>query len=263
MKVDSHTHSKFSADGREEIDLMVENAKAEGAEYIAITDHCDMDTLQVGNVVPVPWSQLDLDAYFADFNRVKAKTEGIYLAFGIEAGFDKRANKLYEELIAKWPFDVVINSVHFVDGYDAYFPYYFENKTKETTYTRYLETVYDSLFATYQFDIVGHIGYCVRNAPYKDNVIHYADNSELIDRIFKKIIELDKALEVNLHNGMVPNIELLRRYFELGGRKISFGSDAHRGDVLKDYDETSKVLKLIGFTHFSIFKKRIEERVEI
>lgn len=262
MKVDTHTHSKFSADGRERIDTMVESAKAQGAGYIAITDHCDMDTLQEGNKVPIPWRQLDLPAYYADFLRVQKQTQGIYVAFGIEAGFDKRANYLYEEVINKYPFDVVINSVHFVDGWDVYFPYYFENKTKAEAYTLYLETVYESLFATYKFDIVGHLGYCVRNAPYPDSVMYYRDNAELIDKILNKIIELDTVLEVNRHNGLVPNQEVLQRYFDLGGRKISFGSDAHRGDVLKDYDETCEVLKKIGFTHLSIFKQHKEELIE-
>ncbi|HKL93790.1 MAG TPA: histidinol-phosphatase HisJ family protein [Clostridia bacterium] len=263
MKVDTHTHSKFSADGREEIDTMVATAKAEGAGYIAITDHCDMDTLQEGNIVPVPWRQLDLPAYYADISRVQEKTQGICVAFGIEAGFDKRANSLYEDLIAKYPFDIVLNSVHFVDGWDAYFPYYFENKTKAQAYTRYLETVYDSLFVPYKFDIVGHVGYCVRNAPYEDSTMHYSDNAELIDKILLKIIKLDTVLEVNRHNGLVPNLEILQRYYDLGGRKIAFGSDAHRGDVLKDYDETCRILKKIGFTHFSIFKQHIEEMVTI
>lgn len=271
MKVDSHNHSKFSADGSVEISVMVQNAKAVGGNYLAITDHCDKDTLQEGNVVPVPWRQLDLEAYKADFDRVRSEVEAenkrtgdnFYLAFGIEAGFDKRANKLYEELIPSYPFDVVINSVHFVDGYDAYFPYFFEGKTKEHCYTRYLETVYDSLFVNYHFDIVGHIGYCVRNAPYEDSVMHYADNPELIDKILKRVIELDKALEVNRHSKLVPNVEILERYYALGGRKLSFGSDAHRGDVFKDYDETCEILKKIGFTHFSYFIKHKEFNAEL
>ncbi len=264
MKVDSHTHSKFSPDGREEIQTMVNNALSNGAEYLAITDHCDKDVLQEGNNPPEPWSQLDLDAYYAEFLRVKQNnTNSLYLAFGIETGYDKRASKDYEKVIAKYPFDVIINSVHFVDGWDVYFPPFFEGRTKQKAYLSYLNNVFESLSAPYDFDIVGHIGYCVRNAPYQDPVMHYEENKEIIDKILKKVIALDKALEVNTHAKMAPNVEILQRYFELGGRKISFGSDAHRGDVLKDYDEVSKLLKEIGFTHFSIFKQRKEEKVEI
>lgn len=262
-KGDTHTHSKFSSDGSVEIDLMVQNARNAGASYLAITDHCDFDVIQEGNSIPIPWRPIDLDAYYADFLRVREKTKDLYLAFGIEAGYDGHANDKYTEIIERYPFDVVINSVHFVKGWDAYFPYFFDGKTKQEAYTMYLETVLESLDAPYPFNIVGHIGYCVRNAPYADNVMHYGENAELIDIILKKVIETGAALEINLHNAMTPNIEIITRYYELGGRKISYGSDAHRGDVFKDYDKTAKMLREMGFTHFSVFKKRVEEKIEI
>ncbi|NLZ25286.1 MAG: histidinol-phosphatase HisJ family protein [Clostridiales bacterium] len=259
MKVDSHSHSKFSPDGHAEIAEMAAKAKELGAGYLAITDHCDKDALQPGNEVPVPWRQLDIDAYYSDYKMVKAGERELYLAFGIEAGYDHRAEKLYREIIDKYPFDVVINSVHFVEGWDVYFPYFFEGKTKDVAYRMYFEKVYESLFADYPYDIVGHIGYCVRNAPYPDPVIHYEDYSDLLEPILRTIIRLGKTLEVNTHHDMCPNIEILKKYYEFGGRKISFGSDAHRGDVLKDYDKVSKTLKEIGFTHYTYFKQHIEE----
>lgn len=264
MKADTHTHSKHSPDGYVDIAAMAQTAVDLGADYLAITDHCDMDTQQEGNKVPVPWRLLDLEAYQADFFKVKEEfKDKIYLAFGIEAGYDKRANGAYQDIISRYNFDIVINSVHFVSGWDAYFPYFFDGKIKSEAYTMYLEAVYESLFAPYRFDIVGHVGYCVRNAPYEDKVMHYADNPELIDKIFLKVIELKKALEVNRHNSIIPNIEMLQRYHDLGGRKISFGSDAHRGDVFNKYQETCEILKKIGFTQFTIFKQGKEEQIEI
>lgn len=265
MKADSHTHSKFSPDGSVDIDIMAKNAIERGAEYLAITDHCDKDVLQEGNKILVePWPQLDLNAYYEDYKNQTKKFEDFYLAFGIEAGFDKRANYLYQEIIEKYPFDVVINSVHFIEGYDGYFADYYLSRTKDVAYKTYLDKIYESLLVNYSYNIVGHIGYCVRNAPYEDRDLHYDDAPEHIDAICKKIIELGKVMEVNSHVDLLtPNAEIVQRYFELGGRKISFGSDAHKGDVLKDYDKTIKMLKNVGFEYLTIFKKQEEKRILI
>ena len=263
MKVDSHTHSKFSPDGVEEISVMTKRAKELGACYLAITDHCDKDALQAGNEVPVPWRQLDIEAYYNDYKKVKQEERDIYLAFGIEVGYDHRAEKEYFDLIEKYPFDVVINSVHFVEGWDVYFSYYFDGKAKDTAYRMYLEKVYESLLADYPYDVVGHVGYCVRNAPYDDPVLHYDDYADLLEPILRTIVRLGKTLEVNTHHLMCPNAEVLKKYYEFGGRKITFSSDAHKGDVLKDYDEVRVVLKEIGFTHYTVFKQHQEEWIEI
>ena len=51
--------------------------------------------------------------------------------FGIEAGFAPGACEGYIETFKKYPFDVVINSVHFVDHYDVYFlnPFIFRSNS--------------------------------------------------------------------------------------------------------------------------------------
>ncbi|MBR4950903.1 MAG: histidinol phosphate phosphatase, partial [Clostridia bacterium] len=55
----------------------------------------------------------------------------------------------------------------------------------------------------------------------------------------------------------LPNEDLLRFYFELGGRDISLGSDAHRADHMGlRFKETAEMLKNIGFTHYTHFKNR-------
>lgn len=79
----------------------------------------------------------------------------------------------------------------------------------------------------------------------------------------KGIISRDKALEINFHHEMAPQRDIIERYYELGGRKISYGSDAHRGDICKNFDEACKMLKEIGFTHLSTFVKHREVLVPI
>ena len=145
---------------------------------------------------------------------------------------------------------------------------YFEGKSKEYAYSRYLEQVRLSLDAPYPFDIVGHVGYVSRKAPYADRKIRYADYAALYDEILKTIIEKDKILEVNsssrgAESEFLPDTDVLRRYFELGGRKVSFGSDAHWTERIADKaDLVFRALKEIGFSFLTI-PQRVHLSVEL
>ena len=102
-----------------------------------------------------------------------------------------------------------------------------------------------------------------RNAPYINKKLEYADYPDKFERILKGIIDRGKALEVNTHTTLFPTEEILRKYYEFGGRKVSFGSDSHHAELCKDYENTCKLLKEIGFTHFSVFTAHKEELVPI
>ena len=84
-----------------------------------------------------------------------------------------------------------------------------------------------------------------------------------IDQIFRLLIQKDKALEVNT-SGLrqkigrtLPDLPLLRRYRELGGRLVTLGSDAHcTEDLGKGIDEGMETLKAAGFTEFALYVQR-------
>jgi histidinol-phosphatase (PHP family) len=179
---------------------------------------------------------------------------------GAEFGFARNpeAHRLYAEAVATHSPDYVINSVHTNGQYDYYDPAAFEGRDKKTVYSEYLALVRESLDVTYPYDIVGHLGYCTRRAPYKDSEMHYDEFADQLDDILKTVIAKDKILEVNTSTSnqpvdFLPHREILEHYFALGGRKISYGSDAH--DCARICDKRSlvlDVLKEIGFTHLTI-----------
>lgn len=267
---DSHVHSQNSHDGRVSLAKDVAVAKEKGLEYLSITDHCDYDFEYGKCTAPVKWNFLDLDKYYADYLSTKKeldadKNNTLTFCFGIEAAYcDKEiCFEKYKEIESKYPFDVVINSVHCVNGQDVYFKKAFLFKPKKKVYGDYLDTILKSLDAPYQYDIVAHIGYIAHGAPYRDRFLRYADFPDKIDAILKGIIERNKALEVNFHHEMNPPRDIIERYYELGGRKISYGSDAHRGDLCKEYESVSNMLLEIGFTHYSVFVRHEERLIPI
>lgn len=270
IKVDSHVHTRNSHDGKLPISDIVARAKSLGVSYICTTDHVDYDIFYGGCKAPVKWGSIDMDAYYNEWKAAKSalyddKNNALTLGFGIEASFCDSAvvSKKYLELMDRYSFDAVINSVHCVKGKDAYFRNYFFFKPKHIAYGDYLDEVLKSLDAPYRYEIVAHIGYLRHGAPYRDKDLRYSDFPKKIDAILHGVIERGKTLEVNCHHDIVPYRDILERYYELGGRKISYGGDSHRGELCNRFEEVSKLLSEIGFTHYSVFLNRKELLVPI
>lgn len=262
--IDCHTHSTFSLDGKENLEAMMTEARRKGLEYLATTEHCDMDYYRRGIDVPM----LDVDAYLEEHSRLKrALFNGtIYYAAGVELGYDPYAVDDYRAILDKYDFDVVINSVHLVDGDDVYYESYYNGRRKEDYYGDYFRTVRESLDVPYGYDVVGHIGYAMRYAPDKELD---EESTGLVRDIFKRIIELDKTIELNSHVkltglGSVPTRKMLSIYRELGGENITFSSDAHLSARLADrYEEVSSAAKELGYKYYAIFKNRKREMIKI
>lgn len=266
---DTHIHTRNSHDGKLPIAEIVNIARQKGVAYICTTDHCDFD-LKYGKCYAPYRKYLDLDKYYNEWKIAKRAldddaTSDLNMCFGIEAGFcdNQKTIDAYLRAQDEYPFDVVINSVHCVDGKEAYFSSAFWFKSKKTMYAHYLDTVLKSLDAPYEYDIVAHIGYITHGAPYRDKALRYADFPEQIDAILHGIIERGKTLEINFHHEMNPPCDIIKRYYELGGRKVSYGGDSHRGEICAHYGEVAEILKKIGFTHFSVFEKHVESLMPI
>lgn len=258
---DIHTHSAFSADGESPLSQMLDRAAGLGTAFYGVSDHFDYDYLADGVLVhgkPVP--MIDAEAYFSEARRLqKAYAGRMRVLVGGEFGFSKTpaAQAMYREAIGRFSPDFVVNSVHTVDGADVWFPESFVGKTRDAAYRGYLEAVLESLSAPYPYDIVAHLGYVSRNAPYPDKILHASDYPDLLDEILSGIVAHGKILEVNSSargaGDFLPGRDILERYFLLGGRKVSFASDAHRADAIGRGRETVvRTLNEIGFPGITV-----------
>lgn len=263
IKLDLHTHTTFSADGISPLGEMVAEAQAQGMRYYGVSDHFDYDYMtEHAKINGKEIDYIDEAAYFAAGRALQTglKSDRLKLLIGGEFGYSSlgECKQMYLDVIGRYRPDFVVNSVHRCDGYDCWFGEYFQERSKELAYGRYLETVRESLDAPYGYDIVAHIGYVSRNAPYPDPKISYSDFSDLYDEILSAIVAKGKILEVNTsprHAGsdFLPDTDVLSRYYELGGRKISYGSDAHGvSRVGEKYECVLSALRSIGFTGFTV-----------
>ena len=264
---DFHTHTTFSHDGKNTPAEMLDAAQKKGLAFYGVSEHFDYDydvSLMSDELYQYTRNG-EPDEYFHALRHLQEDYEGVMnVAVGAEFAYsnDEKVQGRYALTYEKYRPDFVINSVHSIGGVDfAYMDYEKDAhlyKDKKEVLGRYFQLVRQSLDAPYPYDIVGHIGYAARYVPFEDKTISLEDFGEQIDDILLTIIQKDKILEINtanktLPNHTIPSRNIIERYFALGGRKVSFGSDAHFVERIADKrEEVVEMLKEIGFTHFTI-----------
>ncbi len=253
--LDTHTHTLYSFDGRDSAIDMANKGKELNLEYMAFTDHYDRDYVYIDRYSYV--GQIDVENYVKGVT--KLKEEYPFLAMGIELGYSELAEKDYVTLLKNYKFDYVLNSIHTVDGMDVYNSEYFLDKTKHQAYSEYLKKVLKSTNANYPYNAISHIGFARKNSTYQDNYMPIEEYADIVDAIFVSIIEKGKTLEVNSNvktKDFMPCKDFLKRYYELGGRSISFASDAHVASRVCDmYEEACELVKSIGFTYWTVYRE--------
>ena len=275
---DLHTHTTYSHDGKNTPAEMLAAAQRAGLAFYGVSEHFDYDydLSLVDEELRTAIQNSNPEAYFHALRHLQEDYEGVMnVAVGAEFGYsDKQeVQGRYALTYEKHRPDYVINSVHSMLGMDFAFADFVGDKKfcgdKKEIFGRYLKLVRDSLDVPYHYDIVGHIGYVARYVPFEDKTISLEEFGEQIDDILQTIIQKDKILEVNSANKTLPNRtipawNIVERYFALGGRKVSFGSDAHFVERIADKrGEVVEMLKKIGFTYITVPFRGEHIKVEI
>ncbi len=247
MIADKHLHTHFSTDSEEEPENVIKRAIELKMDEICITDHYDIDMPGGGFI-------FDPDRYFETMTRLKEKYKDVInVCIGVEIGLEERVSAKVDRLVKAYPWEYKIGSIHLVDGKDPYHRNQFDMSDEEF-YRRYFQCSLEGIRSCDGFDTFGHLDYVLRYGYKKDEEYSYEKNADLIDEILSELIKRDIALEINtagLRKGLKyphPYPETLKRYKELGGKKLVFGSDAHQAqDIGADFDEALDYVKKYGF----------------
>lgn len=225
---DFHLHSSVSFDSDAPAEAIVEAARRAGLTEICFTEHLDYAR-------NIPREEL---AFTAGTYRTKLDRSfpgDIVVRHGVEVGMTPWNRQITEQDLTEYPYDFVIGSVHFVDDKDIYYPEFWTGTGPEGE-RRYLEEVLECVCIHDSFDVLGHLTYpakCPANPSPRP--IPCGEYQTLIDELLLTLIRKGKGLEVNTSGydkiGVpFPHAEYLRRYYDLGGRIITVGSDAHSPD---------------------------------
>ncbi len=248
--LDQHVHCKYSPDSSEEISNYVKVAKENGDPFITITDHFDIFEKLQGKL------PFDHDYIYHitkqyeefDFNQD-------YVKLGIEVGFNPEKVEFIKEFLSKRNYSVILLSIHEIDPYGIVFmkpESYLDNGISYSEVVSiYYDQMYQSITSGIDYDVLTHMGYVFRYVQ----GINYLDYKEDIKKILTQVIKDDKIIEINTgciryekYDTYNFYLFLLKLYKDLGGKKVTLNSDAHRvEDYNGRFDDGLKVIKEAGF----------------
>lgn len=262
---DCHVHTNVSHDGISSLNDYITLGKEKGVDEITFTEHWDDYTGLKTNL-----KTLDLEKYREEY--LKTKNDNILKTnFGIEIGLQPDIVEKVQMIVKHYPFDFIIGSSHITCKKDmAMDKSFFENLSRKEAYLKYFKEVLENIKLYNDFDVYGHIDYVVRYGGYDENKIDYMEFQEILDEILLALIKKDKGIEINtsgIRYGLKnphPNIDIIKRYKELGGKIITMGSDAHKiGDLANNFDVAFDILESVGFKDVAVYHNRIPDFYKI
>lgn len=263
VTADMHTHSENSHDSVCTIEDMCLSQMEKGTTVFAVTDHCDVYSFEDYDIfTPIQHA----------YNTVQSLKEKYAGKCEILAGVEISEGIWHKEELEKienlCDYDVILQSVHCVQYKDirkAYSRVDFSLFSPEDM-DGYLDAYFDDVFRVLHacdFDILAHLTCPLRYIKGKyHREVDLSRFDAKIETILKSMIQKGVALEVNtssvaLLNDFMPSAQILRKYHELGGTKITLGSDAHVAEKASfGFETAKKVLKEIGFEKLYYYKKR-------
>lgn len=217
---DCHVHTRFSTDCCMEIEDAIKVSKEKGIGLI-ITEHMDLGYPKPDEFI------FDIDEYIENYNRYKSDR----LLLGMELGMNLDYVEEGKRLCGR-DFDMIIGSLHMLKGFDIYEGDLYEGRSKKDVFEFYFKYMYDCVKSYDYIDTMGHIDFIARYAKYSDREIKYEDYTDLIDEVLRVLAKNEKSIEINTRRfndkAAVNNLmKIYKRFYELGGRTVTIGSDAH------------------------------------
>ena len=272
MKIlpDTHIHSENSFDAENSVRELCLSAIEKDISVIAITDHMEAPEIKLGDRSVFGNMMKQISKSVSDAEAAAKEFDGkLKVLRGIELGEPMHEPKLTKKAMAIADFDFILASIHNIKDTEDF--YYLEYN--ESNVPKLLKRYFDELLDTAQnadFDSLAHLTYPLRYIIERTGIRPDLDEySGVIDDILKAVIKRDKALEINTSGirsiGVtLPDIKLIKRFRELGGKYVTIGSDAHKSiDVGYKIEKGIDIAKTCGFEHFTIFEKRQPKLIQI
>ena len=261
--IDSHSHTFYSKHAVGTVDELVRASIAAGVTVLTITDHApfpvDMNNRLLAS---------ELDSYFADIERARAIYQGhITILCGLELDYMPGTDAFNRELLARYPMDFVIGSIHYVEVPDEAMVKVWElpRLAGQAFLDRYFANL-EGLLDSGLFDAVGHADTLLRGVP-EDIFLHR------FEPLLAQLARSGIAFELNasgLRKSSLdpitgrevqgfwshPSRELVA---QLISHEVPFtiGSDAHAPrDAGAGISELLEALRPVGLKSISYYERR-------
>lgn len=247
---DYHTHTARCGHAVGSAADYVEAARSLGLSGIGISDHLPL----LHTTDPAVTMGLDeLPAYVAEVQEQKARYPG-YVYLGIEADYCRETIQDVVELLRTYPFDYVIGSVHFLDGWG------FDDPSRVIEFEkRDVDEIYRAYYARLEeaagqgvFTILGHLD-LVKKFGHRP----VASLEPEIERVALQMARRGVVAEINtsgLHKPVAeiyPSAQVLA-ILQKSGVAVTFGSDAHApAEVGRDLAAAVRAVSDVGFESYA------------
>ncbi|HUW65929.1 MAG TPA: histidinol-phosphatase HisJ family protein [Spirochaetia bacterium] len=189
-----------------------------------------------------------------------------FLRLGVEADYIPGREKELADILAEYPFDYVIGSVHWIDGWE------FDHPDKKDPYSQYnlfdlYRQYFDLVARSAQsglFDIIAHPD-LIKKFGFRPS----EDLSDLYRETARALARGGVCVEVNTAGLACPAAEIYPAPVFLAmcrhyGVPVTLGSDAHApGQVGRWFDWAGELLKKAGCSRLAVFKQRRIDYIEI
>jgi histidinol-phosphatase (PHP family) len=256
LPLDAHLHSDLSPDSKVPMELYAAQAAERGIREIAITDHLDF----------MP----SAPAYsYADFPRreraVRELAERwagkVTVWFGVELTYESRYEAEIRKHLATHSYDYTIGSAHAMsDGPYAHsrIADFVDGKSLAEAVAPYFAEVAGTIRSGL-FDTLGHMDMCKRWLSPWFGPADFAAIPEAYEPLLAALVESGMALEVN-SSGLrqttgetYPGPWVVRRFHELGGRRVTMGSDSHLPNCFAfGLEEAAEIVAAAGFDRLAL-----------
>jgi histidinol-phosphatase (PHP family) len=258
LAADYQTHTYHSHDGLDSIRAFCLRAIELGFDEIGFSEHKDFDPDD-----PVV-DHFVYDRYAEDIARARAEFSGrLTIRMGVEVDYQR----WFEDEIATYlnahPFDYVIGSVHYVDRVRVMDACYTASRDARTAYRDYFRAVRESIESG-QIDILGHLEYpnvrgIAAYGPY-DASAYREELGAVLDALLRRgvALEINTAAARKGAGVTFPCPEVVAWYAQRGGRRLTFGSDAHRPEDLgSGWSSAHEIARAAGLTEVTVYEARI------
>jgi histidinol-phosphatase (PHP family) len=268
LPLDAHLHTTLSPDSDVPIDVFAEQAIARGIDELAITDHVDFEP----NAPAYGYTTFEQRERIVREAAERWGPRGVAIRFGVEITYDRSWEGEIRQHLARHAYDFTIGSVH--DRVESPFaPRNVASWVAGRALAEIVAPAFDEVLAAARsglFDALGHLDVVKRYLFPHVTPAHLAGAPELYEPILRALVDSGTALEVNT-SGLrhpagetYPSAAIVARFRELGGERVTVGSDAHRADsfawALGDgYDH----VRAAGFDALTFRRGGSAERVDL
>jgi histidinol-phosphatase (PHP family) len=253
---DYHTHTKFSCDSQAPLVEMCEAAIARGLPELGVSEHFDNVPQDSGTGFfrLAPWA--------AELEACRRRYAGrLTLRAGIEIGEPHAYPAEVKAILAQYPFDYAIGSLHWVGTGFTFSPAFFE-RPADAAFRSYFDEL-EKMTRLGDFDILGHLEVVARVGYGVYGVYDPTRYEDVIRAVLQNCIARGIAIELNTWTVrrslrcITPAPIVLGWYRELGGERVTLGSDAHEsGRIAEDFDTARATLREAGLEYVTQFNKR-------